>query len=214
MGQYIKANYIIVAEDSPQYFWCEDRSRANLITKVDINFKSSYKKQNYLLAEDSYIGLSYLFQDNKINHSWSAIDSDFRRGLVNIFYAPPHISQVSLRCFQDVIYLKHISTELEPKVPKLESPYKPNVESETSCKIKYCRKRTISDNINDRIKIEEMKGYGPIFEGDDPDASFYEEEKSDYIIRKCDNCCAIGAIDLQNIIARYDMLSSNKSNIQ
>jgi len=129
--QYKQVCYIVVAKDSPQYYWCEDRYRTKQLKKLTpVPIKKRKRDTDYEnieVVQDEYVRLaSYVSEDKKAEHSFASIDSASQKVIVNVFYAPPHLSEISIN-IGDFVSLKHIPINMIRKSPKLNSPFMPVV---------------------------------------------------------------------------------------
>ena len=116
---YTQVSYIIVLEDSPEYFWCEDRVAKKKLTKVESIDKRKSRNEvefdDFDLIGDEYVQLKrQITYNKKVKYSWSAIDSAVKRVMINVFYAPPHSSEIPVKWFDDLIYLNHIPVFVIP----------------------------------------------------------------------------------------------------
>ena len=121
-------SYIIVVEDSPQYFWCEDRAKKNMLTKVESTTRRKGKNEidvdNFALIQDEYVQLkSVSTEDKKVKYSWSAVDRAAEWAIINLFYAPPHYSEIPIEWFNDLTYINHKPLPLMPNSRKRANPY-------------------------------------------------------------------------------------------
>ena len=117
-----------MVEDSPQYFWCEDRAKKNMLTKVESTTRRKGKNEidvdNFALIQDEYVQLKSAFtEDKKVKYSWSAVDRAAEWAIINLFYAPPHYSEIPIEWFNDLTYINHKPLRLMPDTRKRANPY-------------------------------------------------------------------------------------------